>query len=246
MRFQTLLSWGAAGEGPSPRPRLPLLPGRRRLEEGSTASAAAAPLPRVPVGAALPPPTCHWLRHAHHIHPRHTSHTHITHTHHSHAAHTCTYTSHAHTTALQAGRGGGGRGRTPWPASSPRDVQAPRHHLVGRADLPSCPLWAAWFRHSWVGPPPAQRASSSRLGVQSPDCPLSEDKPVAPGSRCGPGPAQRRAQNSRRAVAWSERAGERGPWSQDPGAQPSRVRAPHLGSQLAEERWRGCVTPFCC
>ena len=110
MRFQTLLSWGAAGEGPSPRPRLPLLPGRRRLEEGSTASAAAAPLPRVPVGAALPPPTCHWLRHAHHIHPRHTSHTHITHTHHSHAAHTCTYTSHAHTTALQAGRGGGGEG----------------------------------------------------------------------------------------------------------------------------------------
>lgn len=127
MRFQTLLSWGAAGEGPSPRPRLPLLPGRCRLEEASTASAAAAPPPTRARRSCAAPPTCHWLRHAHRIQPRHTSHTHTIHTLHTHI-----HTPHTHHRTA----GGAGRGQTPWPASYPGDVQAPRHHLVGRAVLP--------------------------------------------------------------------------------------------------------------
>lgn len=139
-------------------------------------------LPRVPVGAAPPPQPVTGLD----THTASTHSTRLTHTPFTRCTHIYIHLTHSH----HRSAGGAGRDRHPG-----------QHPPLGMSRLPgttlsgaqSCPLWSAWFRHSWVGPPPAQRASSSRLGVQSPDCPLSEGKPVAPGRRCGPEPAQRQA-----------------------------------------------------
>ena len=196
MRFQTLLRWGGAGEGPGPRPRL-LLPGRRRLGEGAPRSAAAGTRPRVPVRACSASPTCH--RHTTTSSHAHTSHmnAYASHTHHAHAVHThCTHIYLTHSHCRQGGRWGEGvqtetLAGLPPPSPPPRDV---RHSGTAWWRVQTCPL----ARFGQLGSDTASLGPTHPEGLLlRPQCLKSlgcalQDKPVVLGGRCGPGPAHGR------------------------------------------------------
>ena len=143
MLFQTLRSWGGAGEGPSPRPRL-RLPGRRGLGEGSAVSAASAPLPREPRWSRAfsphPQPVTPLDAPATSTRGAYFTYTYATYTPHTHAIHTHTARTHTHLThshhrtAQRTGTPNRG-------CSSRRHIQPLRHQLVrgapGRAPLPA-------------------------------------------------------------------------------------------------------------